>query len=191
MNNNRLWNLGPAVDNEERCEDWDDAQQFSHPDLHTEENHRDDKEEDGEEEMEDEPVEQEPPEQTLRSETNHIISPPSPLPFVHPDYEKKVDKDSETHPYHHSGHLQPSVVTVCYKNDNVVGFLHVKQLGKTVGISDLRRVKEPDVHGYDEQPTDVVPDGWHLKDSVGNQASDVDNTAQDADHKNPPSREVI
>ena len=85
-----------------------------------------------------------------------------------------------------------AMVTVqCYElrqcNVSKCCFLHVKQLGKTVGIGDLPGVKEPDVHGYDEEATDVVPDGGHLEDSVGHQASDVDNTAQHSDHKNSPS----
>ena len=66
-------------------------------------------------------------------------------------------------------------------------FLHVEQLGQTVGISDLPGVKEPDVHGYDEDPTDVVPDGGDLEDGVRHQASDVNNTAQHTDHQNSPS----
>ena len=66
-------------------------------------------------------------------------------------------------------------------------FLHVKQLGKTVGISDLPGVKKPDVHGYDEDPTDVVPDGGHLEDGVGHQASDIHNAPKHSDHKNSPS----
>ena len=124
-------NLGPAVDDEEGSEDGDDTQQFSHPDLDTEENHRDDEEEDGEEEMEDKPVEQEPP-----------------LPLVDTDNEKKVDEDSETHSDDDTRYLQPiDCYDQCQNHVSNCCFLHVKQLGKTVGIRDLPRVKKPDVHG--------------------------------------------
>ena len=121
--------------------------------------------------MEDEPVEQEPP-----------------LPFVDTDNEQKVDEDSETHSDDDTRYLQPiDCYDQCQNHVSNCCFLHVKQLGKTVGIRDLPRVKKPDVHGYDEDATDVVPDGGHLEDGVGHQASNVDNTAQHSDHQNPPS----
>ena len=135
--------------------------------------------------MEDEPVEQEPSEQTALSDIDYILFlHSSPLPFVHSDYEKKVDEDSETHPDDYTRYLQPiGGHTQCQNHVSNCWFLHVKQLGKTVGIRDLPRVKKPDVHGYDEDPTDVVSDGGHLEDGVCHQASNVDNTAKHTDHQ--------
>ena len=79
--------------------------------------------------MEDEPVEQEPSEQTALSDIDYILFlHSSPLPFVHSDYEKKVDEDSETHPDNHSRYLQPSGVGYSQRSVTIMFpcFLHVK-----------------------------------------------------------------
>ena len=109
----------------------------------------------------------------------------SPLPFIDSDYEKKVDENSETHSYHDPRHFQPAAeFSQSYYHLKLL--LHVQQLGQTVGVRHLPRVEQADVHGEDEDPADVVPDGGHLEDGVGHQSGDVDNAAENPDDQYAP-----
>ena len=71
-------------------------------------------------------------------------------------------------------------------NSHLKLLLHVQQLGQTVGVRHLPRVEQADVHGEDEDPADVVPDGGHLEDGIGHQPGDVDNAAENPDDQYAP-----
>ena len=72
--------------------------------------------------------------------------------------------------------------------DDVRRPLHVKKLSQTISIRHLPRIKEPDVHCEDEDSTDIVPYGGNLEDGVGYQPGHVDDTAEESNNQDTPSR---